>query len=124
MAVVLLGPRQVGKTTPARTLAKDWPGVPCTLDLERPAHRLCLQDASTPTWRAEQGKLVVLDASTTVRAVFLTSCAASSTTTGQAGICSGQSLSLGSAALDLMRQSSETLAGCGRGGIPAPYLCK
>ena len=36
-AVVLLGPRQVGKTTLARTLAKDWPGGAIYLDLERPA---------------------------------------------------------------------------------------
>jgi predicted AAA+ superfamily ATPase len=38
-AVVLLGPRQVGKTTLARTLAKDWPGGSVYLDLERPAAR-------------------------------------------------------------------------------------
>lgn len=41
-AVVLLGPRQVGKTTLARTLAKDWPGGAVYLDLERPFDRLRL----------------------------------------------------------------------------------
>ena len=32
-AVVLLGPRQVGKTTLARALSKDWPGGAVYLDL-------------------------------------------------------------------------------------------
>ena len=59
-AVVLLGPRQVGKTTLARTLAKDWPGGAVYLDLERPADRLRLEDADTYL-RAQQGKLVILD---------------------------------------------------------------
>ena len=38
-AVVLLGPRQVGKTTLARKLAADWPGGALYLDMERPADR-------------------------------------------------------------------------------------
>ncbi len=43
--MVLLGPRQVGKTTLARTLAKDWPDDAAYL--ERPADRLRLEDADT-----------------------------------------------------------------------------
>ena len=38
-AVVLLGPRQVGKTTLARKIAADWPTGALYLDTERPADR-------------------------------------------------------------------------------------
>ena len=59
-AVVLLGPRQVGKTTLALTLADTWPAGSTYLDLERPADRLRLQDADA-FLRAQGGKLVILD---------------------------------------------------------------
>ena len=59
-AVVLLGPRQVGKTTLALTLAEGWPAGSTYLDLERPADRLRLQDADA-FLRAQGGKLVILD---------------------------------------------------------------
>jgi predicted AAA+ superfamily ATPase len=59
-AVVLLGPRQVGKTTLAKQIASAWPSDAVYLDLERPADRLRLQDADTYL-RAQQGKLVILD---------------------------------------------------------------
>ena len=61
-AVVLRGPRQVGKTTLARSLAGNWPGGVLYLDLERPADRLRLDDADGYL-RAQHGKLVILDAS-------------------------------------------------------------
>ena len=108
-AVVLLGPRQVGKTTLARTLAHNWPGGAVYLDLERPADRLKLEDADSYL-RAQQGKLVILDEIHRAPGVF-------DVLRGiiddnrQAGQRAGQFLLLGSAALDLMRQSSETLAG-------------
>jgi predicted AAA+ superfamily ATPase len=108
-AVVLLGPRQVGKTTLARTLAKDWPGGAVYLDLERPADRLRLDDADTYL-RAQQGKLVILDEIHRAPGVFEI-LRGIIDDNRQAGIRSGQFLLLGSAALDLMRQSSETLAG-------------
>jgi predicted AAA+ superfamily ATPase len=108
-AVVLLGPRQVGKTTLARTLAKDWPGGSVYLDLERPADRLRLEDADTYL-RAQQGKLVILDEIHRAPGVFEI-LRGIIDDNRQAGIRSGQFLLLGSAALDLMRQSSETLAG-------------
>jgi predicted AAA+ superfamily ATPase len=59
-AVVLLGPRQVGKTTLALTLADTWPAGSTYLDLERPADRTRLQDADA-FLRAQGGKLVILD---------------------------------------------------------------
>ena len=108
-AVVLLGPRQVGKTTLARTLAKDWPGGAVYLDLERPADRLRLEDADTYL-RAQQGKLVILDESHRAPGVFEI-LRGIIDDNRQAGLRSGQFLLLGSAALDLMRQASETLAG-------------
>ena len=108
-AVVLLGPRQVGKTTLARAIAGDWPGGAVYLDLERPADRLRLEDADTYL-RAQQGKLVIMDEIHRAPGVFevLRGIIDDNRTLGQR---SGQFLLLGSAALDLMRQSSETLAG-------------
>jgi hypothetical protein len=53
-AVVLLGPRQVGKTTLARHIAASWPGGMLYLDLERPADRLRLDDADSYL-RAQRG---------------------------------------------------------------------
>jgi predicted AAA+ superfamily ATPase len=99
----------VGKTTLARTLAKDWPGGSVYLDLERPADRLRLDDADTYL-RAQQGKLVILDEIHRAPGVFEI-LRGIIDDNRQAGIQSGQFLLLGSAALDLMRQSSETLAG-------------
>jgi predicted AAA+ superfamily ATPase len=108
-AVVLLGPRQVGKTTLARTIANDWPGGAVYLDLERPADRLRLEDADSYL-RAQQGKLVIMDEIHRAPGVFevLRGIIDDNRALGQR---TGQFLLLGSAALDLMRQSSETLAG-------------
>lgn len=108
-AVVLLGPRQVGKTTLARQIATDWPGGSVYLDLERPADRLRLDDADSYL-RAQQGKLVILDEIHRAPGVFEV-LRGIIDDNRQAGKRSGQFLLLGSAALDLMRQSSETLAG-------------
>ena len=108
-AIVLLGPRQVGKTTLARQIAESWPGGAIYLDLERPADRLRLDEADSYL-RAQHGKLVILDeihrapgVSEVLRGII--------DDHRQAGQRAGQFLLLGSAALDLMRQSSETLAG-------------
>jgi hypothetical protein len=108
-AVVLLGPRQIGKTTLARTIAQRWPGGSVYLDLERPADRLRLEDADAYL-RAQKGKLIILDEIHRLPRVF-------EILRGiideqrQNGLRTGQFLLLGSASLDLMRQSSESLAG-------------
>lgn len=108
-AVVLLGPRQVGKTTLARRIAANWPGGSVYLDLERPADRLRLDDADSYL-RAQQGKLVILDEIHRAPGVFEVLRGVIDDNR-LAGLRTGQFLLLGSAALDLMRQSSETLAG-------------
>jgi predicted AAA+ superfamily ATPase len=107
--VVLLGPRQVGKTTLALQLAKGWPAGSTYLDLERPADRLRLDDADA-FLRAQGDKLVILDEIHRMPGLF-------EVLRGiiderrRAGQRFGHFLLLGSASLDLMQQSSETLAG-------------
>jgi uncharacterized protein len=108
-AVVLLGPRQVGKTTLARKIAADWPGGAVYLDMERPADRRRLDDADAYL-RAQRGKLVVIDEIQRAPGLFevLRGIIDDRRAEGQRF---GHFLLLGSAALELMSQSSETLAG-------------
>ena len=108
-AVVLLGPRQVGKTTLARKIAADWPVQALYLDMERPADRRKLDDADAYL-RAQRGKLVVIDEIHRVPQLFevLRGIIDDWRAAGQR---SGHFLLLGSAGLDLMQQASETLAG-------------
>lgn len=108
-AVVLLGPRQVGKTTLARKIAADWPGGAVYLDMERPADRRRLDDADAYL-RAQQGKLVVIDEIQRAPGLFevLRGIIDDRRAVGHRF---GHFLLLGSAALELMSQSSETLAG-------------
>jgi predicted AAA+ superfamily ATPase len=107
--VVLLGPRQVGKTTLARQIAMQRKSGALYLDLERPIDQRRLEDADL-FLRAQAGKLVVIDEIHRAPALF-------DTLRGiiddrrAAGEKTGHFLLLGSAALDLMRQASETLAG-------------
>ena len=108
-AVVLLGPRQVGKTTLARQIASQAGRPSVYLDMERPADRRRLDDADSYL-RAQQGKLVIIDEIHRVPNLF-------DILRGiiddwrAAGWRTGHFLLLGSASLDLMQQASETLAG-------------
>ena len=106
-AVVLLGPRQVGKTTLARAVAARARRA-VYLDLEDTADRRRLHDAGA-FLRAQAGALVVLDEIHRAPAVFetLRGVIDDRRRAGDAG----RFLLLGSASLDLMRQAGESLAG-------------
>jgi predicted AAA+ superfamily ATPase len=106
-AVALLGPRQVGKTTLALQLAAQRPSV--YLDLEAPADQARLSDPSL--YLASQAhKLVVLDEVQRLPGLFgsLRGLIDAGRRNGQSN---GRFLLLGSASVDLIRQSSESLAG-------------
>ena len=106
--VVLLGPRQVGKTTLARQIAARRKAKAIYLDLERPADQRRLADADA-FLRAQTG-LVVIDEIHRAPALFhvLRGIIDDRRATGDPA---GHFLLLGSAALDLMQQAAETLAG-------------
>ena len=105
-AVALLGPRQVGKTTLAFEIARRTPSV--YLDLERRADREKLDDAEAYL-RLHADKLVILDE--IHRAPDLFDSLRGLIDEGRReGRTHGRFLLLGSASIDLLRQS-ETLAG-------------
>lgn len=106
-AVILLGPRQVGKTTLALAIADTVPSI--YLDLEDPADRDKLADPALYL-QAHEDKLVILDEIQNAPDLF-------SVLRGlidkgrRKGRKTGRFLLLGSASIDLLRQSSESLAG-------------
>lgn len=106
-AVALLGARQVGKTTLAKTIAEDIDSI--YLDLEAPEDLLKLSD-STSFLSAHADKLVILDEIQRSPELFpvLRGLIDKNRDQGRRG---GQFLLLGSASMNLMRQSSESLAG-------------
>jgi len=109
-AVVLLGPRQVGKTTLARSIvSRRAKSAALYLDLERPVDQRRLSDADT-FLRAQAGKLVVIDEIHRAPSLFETLRGIIDERRA-AGERAGHFLLLGSASLELMRQASETLAG-------------
>jgi predicted AAA+ superfamily ATPase len=106
-AVALLGPRQVGKTTLALELAATRPAV--YLDLESEADRAKL---SEPELYLSQhaDKLVILDEIQRTPQLFR-SLRGLIDTGRRRGQGKGRFLVLGSASIDLLKQSSESLAG-------------
>ncbi len=106
-AVAIIGPRQVGKTTLAHEIAEGVPSV--YLDLESPQDRARLQE---PELYLEQqaGKLVILDEIYRVPDLFQPLRGVIDRSR-RAGRRTGLFLILGSASIDLLRQSGETLAG-------------
>lgn len=108
-AVVLLGSRQVGKTTLALQIARSLADAAVYLDPERPADLRRLDDADAYL-RAQAGKLVIIDKIHRAPALFepLRGIIDERRRSGERV---GHFLLLGSASLDLMRQASETLAG-------------
>jgi len=108
-AVALLGPRQVGKSTLAKRIAASWEPEPVYLDLERPSDLKKLSDPEV-YFEANAGRLVILDE--VQRAPELFAVLRGVIDRGRdAGRGTGQFLVLGSASLDLLQQSSESLAG-------------
>jgi len=106
-AVVLLGPRQVGKTTLALEIAGQRPSV--YLDLERDADRQVLTEPDL--YLDEQvGKLVILDEVQQMPGLFQ-SLRGQIDMRRRKGFRSGQFLLLGSASNVLLHQSAESLAG-------------
>lgn len=106
-AVALLGPRQVGKTTLALEVGRHYHALYLDLESERDLAKL----AQPELYLADhQDKLVILDEVHRVPGLF-------PVLRGlidqgrRAGRRSGQYLLLGSASLDLLKQSGETLAG-------------
>jgi predicted AAA+ superfamily ATPase len=106
-AVALIGPRQVGKTTLARSIAEDVPSV--YLDLEAAEDRRKLADPAL-FLREYEDRLVVLDEIHRAPEVFqvLRGLIDEGRRHGRR---TGRFLLLGSASMDLLRQSGESLAG-------------
>ena len=107
-AVAIVGPRQVGKTTLAREIAEKRPGS-VYLDLESPASRDRLADPELDLQQFED-TMVVLDEIHRAPEIF-TSLRGIIDQGRRAGKGIGRFLILGSASMDLLRQSSESLAG-------------
>ena len=106
-AVALLGPRQAGKTTLALALAAERPAV--YLDLEAEPDRAKL--AEPQLYLAQHAdKLVILDEVQRAPQLFL-SLRGLIDAGRRRGQGKGRFLVLGSASIDLLRQSSESLAG-------------
>ncbi len=105
--VGLLGPRQVGKTTLALEIAAQRPSV--YLDLEAPTDRAKLTDPELYL-AAQDGALVILDEIQRMPDLFPVLRGVIDRRR-RAGEKTGQFLILGSASIDLLRQSSESLAG-------------
>ncbi|WP_442976746.1 ATP-binding protein [Rubrimonas sp.] len=106
-AVALIGPRQVGKTTLALAVAEDRPSV--YLDLESEGDRAKLAEAELYLGQHED-KLVILDE--VHRAPGLFHNLRGVIDRGRRARRSvGRFLLLGSASVDLLKQSGETLAG-------------
>lgn len=108
-AVALLGPRQVGKTTLATSLADSLGQNALYLDLELPSDRAKVSDAELYLSQHE-GRLVILDEIHRLPGLF-------ETLRGlidrrrRKGNRHGHFLLLGSASIDLLHQSAESLAG-------------
>jgi predicted AAA+ superfamily ATPase len=106
-AVALLGPRQSGKTTLATAIAGKRQAI--YLDLESTADQAKLQNAELYL-AGHQDKLVILDEVQRAPGLFQSLRGLIDRGRRQ-GARNGQYLLLGSASIDLLRQSSESLAG-------------
>jgi len=101
----ILGPRQCGKTTLARSCIATLPDA-LHLDLERPSDIAKLTGDAETFLRRHRGHIICLDEIQRVPDIFKLLRSLSDETSAP-----GQFLVLGSASPDLLRQTSETLAG-------------
>lgn len=108
-AVAILGPRQVGKTTLAENIAASVYPKPIYLDLENPSDKAKLNEPEI-YFEMHKGKLIVLDEIQRVPELFQVLRGVIDSRRRE-GFRTGQFLILGSASLDLLKQSSESLAG-------------
>ena len=106
-AVALLGARQVGKTTLAQTIAQERESI--YLDLESPADLVKLSDPASFLSR-HNNKLIILDEIQRAPDLFMV-LRGLIDQNRRAGRKAEQFLLLGSASMDLLRQSGESLAG-------------
>lgn len=106
-AVALLGPRQVGKTTLAEDIAAERESI--YLDLESPRDRNKLSDTNRYLEEYED-KLVILDEVHRVPELFQT-LRGSIDKGRRKGFRTGRFLLLGSASMELLKQTGESLAG-------------
>src|SRR5450432_1644993 len=105
-AVAVLGPRQVGKTTLAREIAASIPAEAVYLDLENPTDRVKLDEPEI-YFSLHKGKLIILDEIQRVPELFQILRGVIDQRRSE-GYRFGQFLILGSASLDLLKQSSES----------------
>ena len=108
-AVALLGPRQAGKTTLARDLAEAMSGRAVYLDLELSSDRAKMSDAELYL-SAHEDHLVILDEIQRAPGLFQVLRGVIDQRRRK-GIRAGEFLLLGSASMDLLQQSAESLAG-------------
>ncbi len=106
-SVALIGPRQAGKTTLARAIGDGRPSVYLDLEAERDRARLADPDDFL---KRHADELVILDEIHRMPALF-EELRGIIDEGRRAGKRTGRFLMLGSAAIDLLRQSSESLAG-------------
>lgn len=106
-AVALLGPRQIGKTTLAKAIGRTMPSL--YLDLESLEDQRRLHDP-VAFFANHADKLIILDEIQRAPEIFA-ALRGVIDTRRQQGRKGAQFLLLGSASMDLMRQSSESLAG-------------
>jgi predicted AAA+ superfamily ATPase len=108
-AVGVLGPRQVGKTTLAQTIAESFDPKPIYLDLESPSDLAKITEPEA-YFELHKGTLIILDEIQRVPELFLVLRGVIDRRRRE-GLRLGQFLILGSSSLDLLQQSSESLAG-------------
>ncbi len=108
-AVAVLGPRQAGKTTLALAIAEQFPKRSVYVDLELPSDRGKLADPEL-YFAAREHELVILDEIHCIPGLFEILRGVIDRRRGK-GIRAGQFLLLGSASMELLKQSAESLVG-------------